>query len=242
MQGLAIFAILPAVTLHQSTSMLRNSQNSSGPQTRQAALQEKEKKPEIAEIISFFKTLAFFIVIALFLRASVVEAFKIPSGSMIPTLKIGDHILVSKLSYGIHLPFVTRSLYQFAFPQRGDIVVFTREDDPATVEDDSAINIIKRVIGLPGDRIEVVGAKVYINNREYGEPYARWDEGGIDSWGPETVPEGHVLLLGDNRDHSKDSRYWTNPFLPVDRIKGRALIIYWTWDADFMNRIGKIIQ
>ena len=220
--------------------MLRNTENSSGPQTRQAAL--REKRPEIVEILSFFKTLTFFIIIALFLRASVVEAFKIPSGSMIPTLKIGDHILVSKLSYGIHLPFVTKSLYQFATPQRGDIVVFTREDDPVTTEDDSAINIIKRVVGLPGDTIEVVGAKVYINNREYFEPYARWDEGGIDSWGPEIVPPGTVFLLGDNRDHSKDSRYWTNHFLPIERIKGRALIIDWTWDSDFMNRIGKIIQ
>jgi signal peptidase I len=161
---------------------------------------------------------------------------------MIPTLKIGDHILVSKLSYGFHLPFLTKSIYQFGFPQRGDIVVFTREDDPMSSEDDSAINIIKRVIGLPGDTIEVIGSKVYINNREYVEPYARWDEGGIDSWGPEVVPEGKVLLLGDNRDHSKDSRYWTDPFLPVERVKGRALIIYWTWDSDFLNRIGKIIE
>jgi signal peptidase I len=220
--------------------MLKNSETPPGPQTRQAALQKKGT--EIGEIISFFKTLALFIIIALFLRASVVEAFKIPSGSMIPTLKIGDHILVSKLSYGFHLPFLTKSIYQFGFPQRGDIVVFTREDDPMSSEDDSAINIIKRVIGLPGDTIEVIGSKVYINNREYVEPYARWDEGGIDSWGPEVVPEGKVLLLGDNRDHSKDSRYWTDPFLPVERVKGRALIIYWTWDSDFLNRIGKIIE
>lgn len=220
--------------------MFGRSKNVTRTRTQQAALQGQ--KSEIAEIISFFKTLALFVIIALFLRASVVEAFKIPSGSMIPTLKIGDHILVSKLSYGIHLPLVNKSVYQFAFPERGDIVVFMREDDPATSEDDSKINIIKRVIGLPGDTVEVVGAKVYINNREFAEPYARWDEGGIDSWGPRVIPEGHVLLLGDNRDHSKDSRYWTNPFLSVDRIKGRALIIYWTWDSDFFNRIGKIIQ
>lgn len=210
-----------------------------GPQTRQASLQ---KKSEIAEIISFFKTLGIFIVIALFLRASVVEAFKIPSGSMIPTLKIGDHILVSKLSYGIHLPFLKKAIYQFGAPERGDIVVFTREDDPISTEDDSSINIIKRVVGLPGDTIEVVGSKVYLNNQELVEPYARWDEGGIENWGPEQIPEGTVLLLGDNRDHSKDSRYWTNPFLPIDRIKGRALVIYWTWDSDFLNRIGKIIR
>jgi signal peptidase I len=161
---------------------------------------------------------------------------------MIPTLKIGDHILVSKLSYGIHLPLLSKSVYQFGSPQRGDIVVFTREDDPISDEDDSKINIIKRVVGLPNDTVEVVGTKVYINQRELEEPYARWDEGGRDIWGPEKIPEGHVLLLGDNRDHSKDSRYWTDPFLPIERIKGRALIIYWTWDSEFLGRIGKIIR
>lgn len=196
----------------------------------------------VSEIFSFFKTLAVFLAIAFFLRATVVEAFKIPSGSMIPTLKIGDHILVSKFTYGIRLPFMDSPLIQYGTPARGDIVVFTRPDDPITVEDDSKINIIKRVVGVGGDTVEVTGTKVYVNNQEIQESYARWDEGGAANWGPEVIPQGHVFLLGDNRDHSKDSRFWNYPFLPVENVKGRALIIYWTWDSDFLARIGKIIR
>lgn len=203
---------------------------------------ERSYSKEISEILSFFKTLALFLVVALFLRASVVEAFKIPSGSMIPTLRIGDHILVSKFTYGLRLPFLDNMIYQYSTPERGDIVVFTRPDDPLTPEDDSKINIIKRVIGLPGDSVEVIGTKVYINNQEYPESYARWDEGGNSNWGPETIPQGALLMMGDNRDHSKDSRFWGDPFLPVERVKGRALLIYWTWDSDFLGRIGKVIR
>lgn len=197
----------------------------------------------IGEIVSFLKTLAIFLVAALVLRASVVEAFKIPSGSMIPTLRIHDHILVSKLSYGIRLPFVTESAYVFAQPKRGDIVVFTRPDETDTpLEDESDINIIKRVVGLPGDTVEVRDTKVYINNEPIDEEYARWEEGGIreGNFGPEKIPENHIFLLGDNRDHSRDSRFWQDPFLPINRVKGRAMIIYWSWDN--LGRIGTILR
>lgn len=220
--------------------------NGSQPQTAAAPTTDQDRyRKEFREIISFFKTLLVFLVAAFFLRASVVEAFKIPSGSMIPTLKIGDHILVSKFAYGLRLPLMSKVVYQYGIPKRGDIVVFTRPDDPTTLEDDSAINIIKRVIGLPGDTIEVRDRKVYINNEEYPEDsYAQWDEGGLreGNFGPETVPPDHIFLLGDNRDHSKDSRFWSDPFLSVDRVKGKALIIYWTWDSDFLARIFKIIR
>jgi signal peptidase I len=112
--------------------------------------------------------------------------------------------------------------------------VFTRPDDPNTPdEDDSKINIIKRVVGLPGDSVEVRRAKVYINGKALEEPYARWAEGGKfeGSFGPKRVPEGHVLLLGDNRDNSKDSRFWTDPFLDQRRIKGKAVLIFWSFDS-----------
>lgn len=196
----------------------------------------------VGEIVSFLKTLTLFIIAALVLRASVVEAFKIPSGSMIPTLRIGDHILVSKLSYGVRVPFMTHSAYVFSQPQRGDIVVFTRPDENGTFEDESDINIIKRVVGLPGDKIEVRDAKLYVNDQPLDEGYARWEDGGIreGNFGPETVPDGHVFLLGDNRDHSRDSRFWQEPFLPIDRIKGRAMIIYWSWDN--LSRIGTVLR
>ncbi|MCB0334489.1 MAG: signal peptidase I, partial [Bdellovibrionales bacterium] len=194
------------------------------------------------EIISFVKTICVLFVIAMLLRGSVVEAFKIPSGSMLSTLQIGDHILVSKLSYGFRLPFVKKTLWRFDSPERGDVVVFTRVDDPSTKEDESKDNIIKRVIGTPGDTVEVRAPYVYINGVRLDEPYARWvgpnPFGG--NFGPVTVPTGKVLLLGDNRNHSKDSRFWHDPFLPLDNIKGRALIVYFSW-AD-MKRMGNIIR
>ena len=162
---------------------------------------------------------------------------------MKPTLRIGDYILVSKLSYGLRLPFVDEIVYQYAEPKKGDIVVFTRVDDPYTVdENESKDNIIKRVIGLPGDEIEVQRNRLYINKVLQDESYAVWQKGGdpLGNFGPETVPEDHVLVLGDNRDHSRDSRFWLNPFLPQERLKGRALFVYWSWDE--LSRIGNIIE
>ena len=175
-----------------------------------------------AEVISLIKSLAIFFGIAFMLRASVVEAFKIPSSSMEPTLEIGDHILVNKLSYGIRLPLKVETLFDFRKPKRGDVVVFT-------LPEDSSINIIKRVIGLPNDVVEVRGTRVYINGKllDDDEGHAKWIKGGIHDFGPERVPTGHVLLLGDNRDQSRDSRLWDEAFLDVSRIKGRAFLIYW---------------
>ena len=195
------------------------------------------------EYIELFKSLILFLAIALCLRASVVEAFKIPSSSMVPTLEIGDHILVSKLSYGLRLPLKTDTLFNYSLPDRGDVVVFTKPDDPLTPEEDeSDKNIVKRVVGLPGDLVEVRGTKVYINDKEYkgDSQYAVWSSGGVRDFPPTYVPENKVFLLGDNRDHSKDSRYWPDPFLSVSRIKGRAFIIY--WNTSMLQRMFSIIH
>ena len=195
------------------------------------------------EVWSFIKTLAILFVIAIILRGTVVEAFKIPSASMMPTLQIGDHILVSKFSYGLRLPFINKTLWSWDSPKHGDVVVFTRPDDPLTSEDESCVNIIKRVVGLPGDVVEIRRTRLYVNHALRDETWARYEEGGIreeGNFGPEIVPEGSVFMLGDNRDHSKDSRFWSDPFLPIARIKGRALIIYWSWYG--MNRIGKVVR
>lgn len=226
------------------------------PNQRQAATTAKSDVAEIGkpavppaptglqEVLSFFKTLAIIVVLIVFIRGTIVCPYRIPSESMVPTLKVHDHIFVSNLSYGIRLPFVQDILYQYAHPKRFDIVVFTRPDDPKTPDDDSNTNIIKRVVGLPGDLVEVRGTKVYINNMQLSEPHARWQFGGIIDgyFGPARVPPGHVFLLGDNRDNSRDSRFWSEPFLPEERIKGRALFIYWTWGAEFFDRIGKVIR
>lgn len=197
-----------------------------------------------AEVISFFKTLGVVAILLVLFMGSVVQAYKIPSGSMIPTLEIGDRILVSKLSYGFQFFFSNETLYQYSTPARGDVVVFTRADDKSTVEDESSINLIKRVIGLPGETIEVRSTKVYIDNKELSEPYARYIDAGmtVPDFGPVKIPAGHVIVLGDNRDSSKDSRFWNEPFLPISRIKGRALIIYWSWQNNFFSRIGRVIR
>lgn len=195
------------------------------------------------ELLSLLNTLVVLFVVAWLLRASVVEAFKIPSASMEPTLEIGDHILVNKLSYGIRLPLLEETLVPFRSPERGDIVVFTLPDDPITPGKESDTNIIKRVIGLPGDTIEVRGRRVIINGEVYDEDerYARWLRGGVMDFGPEVVPEGKVLLLGDNRDESRDSRFWPDHFLDIARIKGRAFIIYWN-SAFYFKRMFDIIR
>jgi len=195
------------------------------------------------EFVAFTKTLVVILGLAFLIRVQIVEPFKIPSGSMIPTLLVGDYILVLKFWYGLRIPFVPEPVTTWKTPSRGDVVVFTRPDDPATPgEDDSAIHIIKRVIGLPGETVEVRGAQVYINEQPLQEPYARWAQGGnVDGYfGPQKVPPGHVLLLGDNRDHSKDSRFWTVPFLDERRIKGKAVIVFWSWDS--ISRIGNLIR
>lgn len=184
----------------------------------------------IADGYELVKTLMFFVAMAIFLKASVVEAFKIPSSSMVPTLEIGDHILVNKLSYGFRLPLMSETVFDYRKPERGDVVVFTLPEDAGT-------NIIKRVIGLPGDTIQISGMKLLINGQVYDKDseYAQWVRGGVKDFGPVVVPAGKVLMLGDNRDQSRDSRYWDYPFLDMSRIKGRAFIIYWNSAFQFKH-------
>ena len=192
------------------------------------------------------------LLLALVIRTFIVQAFKIPSGSMIPTLQIGDHILVNKLSYGLRLPedifwvpipFGGKYLVDYRKPQRGDVVVFIYPEDRSK-------DFIKRVIGVAGDEVEVRAKKVYINGREIDDPYAHFEGenalGGLqarDDYGPKRVPENHIFVMGDNRDKSLDSRYWG--YVPLKDVKGKAFLIYWSWDgADRWvrwERLGGII-
>lgn len=168
------------------------------------------------------------ILLALFIRTFVVQAFKIPSGSMEPTLLVGDHILVNKFLYGIKLPFINKTVVPISDPERGDVIVFIYPEDPSK-------DFIKRVIGLPGDEIRIEGKTVFINGEAYADTSAFYSGGeavassgkGLGRLGPIKVPEDRLFVMGDNRNHSYDSRFWG--FVPLESVKGKAFIIYWSW-------------
>ena len=193
------------------------------------------------------------LLLALLIRTFIVQAFKIPSGSMETTLLIGDHILVSKFAYGTHVPNEIPLLDIKLFddivlfpeiPERGDIIVFKFPKDERR-------DFIKRVIGLPGDLLEVRRQKVYINDKPYKDAHARHTDSVSESalvprddFGPVLVPEGYVFVMGDNRENSQDSRYWG--FLNTKKIRGKALMIYWSWNKIEnwvrFERFGKILE
>jgi signal peptidase I len=167
------------------------------------------------------------VLLALFIRAFVVQAFKIPSGSMIPTLLVGDHILVNKFIYGIRIPFTNKKAFAFKEPKRGDVIVFIYPLDPSK-------DFIKRVIGVEGDTVLMKGKTVYINGEPYDDPHARYVDddpknGAVPrkNFGPYTVPEDSLFVMGDNRDRSYDGRFW-NKFVTLDQVLGKAFIIYWS--------------
>ena len=185
----------------------------------------------------YFESIVIAVILALFIRTFVVQAFKIPTGSMEENLLIGDHLLVNKFIFGPTATAVGRKLLPVASVERGDVIVFKYPEEPDR-------DFIKRVIGLPGETIEVREKKVYVNGAALDEPYAHYltpvstpsayhEVTSFDvreRYGPVTVPADHYFVMGDNRDNSQDSRYWG--FLPRDYIKGKALVIYWSYEAD----------
>jgi len=188
------------------------------------------------------------VILALFIRTFVVQAFKIPSGSMIPTLAIGDHILVTKFLYNIKLPFGDTIVVRFAEPQRGDIIVFKFPEDESK-------DFIKRVVGLPGDQVEIRNKRVWINEALLPEPYTQHVDPSIlphriqprDNLRPMTIPPESYFVMGDNRDQSLDSRFWG--FVKLPKIKGKAFLIYWSWNGQGplakwvrWERIGRAIR
>ncbi|MCS7279773.1 MAG: signal peptidase I [Thermodesulfobacteriaceae bacterium] len=197
------------------------------------------------KILDWIKSLLIALILALFIRTFIVQAYKIPSGSMIPTLLIGDYLLVNKLAYGLKNPFTEDFFYLWKLPQRKEIVVFTYPID-------KKLDFIKRVIAIPGDRVEIINKKVYVNGELLEEPYVQKNSQEIypknlsprDNFGPVVVPPGYIFVLGDNRDHSYDSRFWG--FVPIKFLKGKALIIYFSWDSENfkirLDRLGKFIN
>lgn len=217
-----------------------------GGSTEQA--REAAKEPVYVEYAKAFFPV---ILIVFLLRSFIVEPFRIPSGSMLPSLHIGDFILVNKFSYGIRLPVINKKVIDLGAPKRGDVLVFRFPGD-------ESINYIKRVVGLPGDKITYEGKKLYINGelmpQQGGEAYVvraggetsaelqRYSErldgvthdillsGRPDPSPPSfTVPTGQYFVMGDNRDHSNDSRYWG--YVPEENLVGKAFLIWFSWDA-----------
>jgi len=188
------------------------------------------------------------IVLAIIIRTFFIQAYKIPSGSMEPTLLIGDHILVNKLIYGLRMPdslfgidplsgIIPYGQYIFRLERihRGDVVVFVFPPDPTK-------DFIKRVVAVSGDTVEVRDKSVYLNGQKLTEPYAYYEQAEThvtiaprDRYGPEVVPPGKVFVMGDNRDRSYDSRFWG--FVDDNNVEGRAMIIYWSWDSDSSSAI-----
>ena len=204
--------------------------------------QEKKRKSTFRE---YAEAIVVALVLALIIRSFVVQAFKIPSGSMEPTLEIGDHILVNKFIYGIKIPFTKINLIPLDSPKRGDVIVFIYPLEPEK-------DFIKRVIAVGGDTVKIVNKKLYLNGVEVPDPHAVYKEDTIlpadvqkrDNFGPVTVPRGKLFVLGDNRDRSLDSRFWG--FVPAEEVKGKAFIIYWSWNRQETtvrwSRLAQLIQ
>ncbi len=181
----------------------------------------------------YFESIVIAVILALFVRTWAVQAFKIPTGSVENNLLIGDHLLVNKIVFGPTATPIERALMPTREPRRGDIVVFKYPDEPER-------DFIKRVIGLPGETVELRNKKVYIDGQPLEESYVHFLEPAHSAqevtsfdvrerYAPVQVPQGHYFVMGDNRDNSQDSRYWG--FLPRGYIKGRALMIYWSFDT-----------
>jgi signal peptidase I len=205
--------------------------------TAQDPAQKAQAPFKKSVVREYFESIVIAVILALFVRTWVVQAFKIPTGSMENNLLIGDHLLVNKFIFGPTPLAIGRALLPVRPFRRGDIIVFKYPDEPDR-------DFIKRVIGLPGETLELRAKKVYINGSPLEEPYVHFlqqlQPGNSEfnevtsfdvreRYGPVTVPPNQYFVMGDNRDNSQDSRYWG--FLPRELVKGKALVIYWSYEA-----------
>jgi signal peptidase I len=185
-------------------------------------------------IREYFESICVAVILALFVRTFVVQAYKIPTGSMENNLLIGDHLLVNKFVFAPTRTGLEDALLPIDPIRRGDIIVFKYPEDPNR-------DFVKRTIGLPGETVELRNKVVYINGKSLDEPYVRFlfppeETGGVAefdvrrNYGPVTVPADHYFMMGDNRDNSQDSRYWG--FMPRSYVKGKALFVYFSFGED----------
>jgi signal peptidase I len=199
-------------------------------------------------IKEYLEPIVIAVLIALFIRTFVVQAFKIPTGSMEPTLLVGDYLLVNKFIYGLRIPYTHRKLFQYKKPQRGDIIVFIYPKDPTK-------DFIKRVIGMEGEKVQIIRNKIYINDRLIDDPWGHFQFSQqlgyspmMENFGPVVVPRHALFVLGDNRDNSQDSRFWG--YVDLNAVLGKAFILYFSWNSDAGNlfddvrwsRVGQLIH
>jgi signal peptidase I len=203
------------------------------------------KKTKKSTVREYAEAIMIAVIIAVFIKLFIVQAFKIPSGSMKQTLLIGDHILVNKFAYGVKIPLIRKTIIPVKDPKQGDIVVFIYPMDRSK-------DFIKRVIAVAGDTVEIKDKEIFINDFLYDDGHGFYIDYSIfpgnvqprDNFGPVEVPEGHIFVMGDNRDQSYDSRFWG--FVSLDDVLGKAFAIYWSWDGDNnsvrWSRIGDILH
>lgn len=198
-----------------------------------------------SKFVEYAEAIIIAILIAFFIRTFIVQAFKIPSGSMKPTLLIGDHILVNKFIYGVKIPFIRKNLISISEPKRDDVIVFIYPEDRSK-------DFIKRVIGVGGDTIEIRNKKIFLNGLPFQDTHGVYVDDFIipgtiqprDNFGPMTVPKGAVFAMGDNRDQSYDSRFWG--VVDLKDVLGKAFIMYWSWNREDHNvrwsRLGRLVR
>jgi signal peptidase I len=198
-----------------------------------------------SKFVEYAEAIIIAILIAFFIRTFIVQAFKIPSGSMKPTLLIGDHILVNKFIYGVKIPFIRKNLISISEPKRGDVIVFIYPEDRSK-------DFIKRVIGVGGDTIEIRNKKIFLNGLPFQDTHGVYVDDFIipgtiqprDNFGPVTVPKDAVFTMGDNRDQSYDSRFWG--VVDLKDVLGKAFIMYWSWNREDHNvrwsRLGRLVR
>jgi len=198
-----------------------------------------------SKIREFIEGIIAAVLIALLITTFVIKMYKIPSRSMVPTLLVGDQLVVNKLIYGIKIPYFRNTIIPITDPQRGDIIVFIYPKD-------RSIEFIKRVIGIGGDTIKIKDKKIFLNGQLFTDNIGIYTDKMIypgsvqprDNFGPVTVPKGSLFVLGDNRDESMDSRFWG--FVDLKDVQGKAFIIYWSWNPDERKirwqRLGNLLH
>ena len=203
--------------------------------------EEPKKETTKSKVQEYIEAIIIAILIAVVIRTFIIQAYKIPSRSMVPALLVGDHLLVNKFIYGIKIPIIRKIILPISDPKRGDIIVFIYPNDRTK-------DYIKRVIGVGGDKIEIKNKDIFINDKPYKDSFGIYSDNVTypavmqprDNFGPVSVPQGSLFVMGDNRDESADSRFWG--FVDLKDVEGKAFIIYWSWNSEEQDNLLRKIR